>query len=386
MSKTLSILKELLSWNFDCAPCYNTIENWIKKSGYSIYKEPVKEATSGNYAAIFDESMMVGSQKMLLTLGVKADKKGNEPLCHSDVAVLKMSVKSSWNKQSVAADLEELAGRIGHPPDYVVSDNGGSLTHALQKLKIIHVRDVSHTLGLLMEHAYKDEEEFTAYMKAVSLVKFQSVMKSTAYLLAPKQRTIARFLNLSQIAEWSAKMLSVYTRLLPQEQQTFAFIPQYASFIEELQDTLTCINAIQKEVKAKGLSRKTYQTSMAHIKKSLSPGNERMIRLAQSIVDYLNVEISKMPDEKISWNASSDIIESLFGVYKDRKSPNPLHGMTTFSLFLPLYTRIGSEKGVASFDFKACLERTFLSEIDEWKKTNLIENQVSKRIKILQSA
>lgn len=386
VSKILAILQKQLCWDFDCTPSYNTIENWVKKSGYSIYKEPFSDTTSGDYAIIFDESMMVGSQKMLLTLGINARKQGIAALCPADVEILKMSVQSSWNKEKVADDLKELTDRIGHPPCYVISDNGGSLTHAVKKLNFNHMRDVGHTLGVLMERIYKNDKKFISYMQKVALVKFQHVMKSTGYLLAPKQRTIARFLNLSEIVHWSAKMLSAYPNLSLQEQETFSFIPDYASLIKELHDVLTCVNAIFKDTKTKGLSGKTYQSSILHLQTLLSSKNQRMILLAESITDYLNEQISKMPDDTINWNISSDVIESLFGVYKDRKSPNSLYGMTAFSLFLPIYTRIRAEKKSTKFDFKRALEHTFMSDIEQWRKINLIENQVTKRINMLKSA
>ena len=89
---------------------------------------------------------------------------------------------------------------------------------------------------------------------------------------------------------------------------------------------------------------------------------------------------------KTCWNASSDIIEYIFGVYKNRKSVNPLDGVTPFTLFLPLYTRIGANDIIISFDFKNSFESVFMSSIDECKKNNLSENIVYKRIQKLKIA
>jgi hypothetical protein len=97
-------------------------------------------------------------------------------------------------------------------------------------------------------------------------------------------------------------------------------------------------------------------------------------------------EIKKIPTPDVRWNASSDVLESLFGVFKDRKSPNPLHGVTPFVLLLPLYARISNKKETVNFDFKQSLESVFLSEIEDWRKEKLLENQVSMRIKKLKAA
>jgi hypothetical protein len=111
-----------------------------------------------------------------------------------------------------------------------------------------------------------------------------------------------------------------------------------------------------------------------------------MLQIAEQIIGWLREKIRKLPSEKTCWNASSDIIESLFGVYKSKKSPNPLHGVTPFVLMLPLYTRIRTKDDAVRFDFKNSLETVFMSDIELWKKGKLFENQVCKRMEKLNAA
>jgi hypothetical protein len=239
---------------------------------------------------------------------------------------------------------------------------------------------------MFMERVYSKDEEFNSYMKELAQVKLKQVMNPVAYLLPPKQRSIARFLNLSQVVEWSDKILMNYNRLTTQEREIFSFIPLYASFIDELRTVLSCINSIEYEIKHHGLSHKSAKNCMKYIERDLVSENKRMMKITEQIVDYLKDEIKKLPSSKTCWNASSDIIESFFGVYKDRKSPNSLHGITPFVLFLPLHTRIGTKNSVVPFDFKNSLESVFMSDIDNWKKEKLPENLVCKRIKTLNVA
>jgi hypothetical protein len=381
---TLSILKELLGWETDI-PCHNSVENWVKKSGFSVYKEPGKPLTHKDYAMITDESMMIGSQKMLLTLGIKAKHQG-KPLSHGDVEVLGMGVRPSWNSQAVCTELEEASRRVGHPPRYVISDNASIMNKGVINFNSFRIRDISHTLGMFMERVYSKDEEFNSYMKELAQVKFKQVMNPVAYLLPPKQRNIARFLNLSQVVEWSKKILLNYAKLGSEEKTIFSFIPVYTSFINELRIVLSCINFIEHEIKRNGLSHKSAQKCTQYTRGILCTENERMQKVAEQIFDYFNDETQKLPSPKTCWNASSDIVESIFGVYKNRKSPNPLHGITPFVLFLPLYSRIGTKKSVIPFNFKHSLESVFMSDISDWKKKNLPENMVYKRIKTLSVA
>ena len=96
-------------------------------------------------------------------------------------------------------------------------------------------------------------------------------------------------------------------------------------------------------IKEYGISAQTLSRNMQAIKRPMR-GTHRMKRPAEEIVNYIGTESEKAGSK--CWNASSDVIESLFGIYKAKKSPNPLHGVTPFVLLLPLHVRIhSSEKG-----------------------------------------
>jgi len=383
----LKALKEELNLDIEI-PCYNTIKNWVLKSGYSIYHEPFEESIKGDYIVTIDDSMMVGSQRLLLILGCSSKHPG-KPLSHNDVAILGMAVRHSWDGESIRSELEKVSKRVGRSPLHVISDNASIMKNGVSKSNLLHIRDISHTLGMILERVYKKDKEFKSFMKKISLVKSKAVMTLEAYLLPPKQRDIARFLNLSKIIDWATKMLKIFnTKLSPKERKIFAFIPKFASFINELDTVISCINTIEKKIKNEGLSRKSVKYCIEYVKQNLYNGNERMKKVAEQIMQYLKEEAKKFPKHsRVCWNASSDVIESVFGVFKDRKSPNSLHGVTTFIFLLPLHTRIGTkDDSMVPFDYKHSLESVFMREIRDWEKKNLFENQVSRRTKILNSA
>jgi hypothetical protein len=79
------------------------------------------------------------------------------------------------------------------------------------------------------------------------------------------------------------------------------------------------------------------------------------------------------------------VIESIFGYYKKIKPPNPLNGVTKQILLLPLWTRMNANSKRTPIDFKDCLEKVLIKDIERWKKKCLPENKVVKRIKILKN-
>ena len=290
---------------------------------------------------------------------------------------------TNWNGEEIASELNKVSEQAGHAPLYVVSDNASTMNKGINNSKLLHIRDISHSLGLYLKRIYDKDTEFKTYMKKLAQVKFKEVMTSVSYLLPPKQRTIARFMNLAHTVSWSNKILMNYKNLTADEKKTFSFVPRYTSFINELQNVLSCVHAIEQEIKQNGLSHQSSKNCMEYIKRHLSTGSKRVLKIAELFAEYLNEETKKLSSAKNCWHASSDVLESIFGVYKNRKSPNSLYGVTTYILFLPLYTRIHKKTKLNHFDFKYHLKSVFIREISKWGKEKLSENQVTKRIKAL---
>ena len=98
------------------------------------------------------------------------------------------------------------------------------------------------------------------------------------------------------------------------------------------------------------------------------------------MADYIEKEYNNLSYESGKRHVSSDIIESMFGAYKGRKSPNKMNGVTKHVFVLPFLTNIKKMKGG---DFKYYLEKTILKDLDDWKNTHLSENRTVMRKKII---
>lgn len=86
----LETFAELLGETFGKVPCYNTIENWGKNLGLSVYQDdqPCKDK---KFAMVVDESIAINGQRLLLTLAIPSEHQGL-PIKHEDVTILYMSV------------------------------------------------------------------------------------------------------------------------------------------------------------------------------------------------------------------------------------------------------------------------------------------------------
>jgi hypothetical protein len=377
--KALEVFNKCLNNPLGKLPGYTTIHNWIKKYGLDVYQSCGEAHKGKAYAEVVDESMMIGSEKLLVTLGIPA-RHPKRPLRHSDVSMLRMAVSESWTGSAVKDELDKGAHKVGHLPEYVISDNASIMNKGTRLFGVPQHPDISHTLGMYLERTYKNEPDFKEFTKGMSDVKFKQNMKKTAYLLPPTQRVIARFINLGDWVKWSSKILHAYHRLNAEEQSVYSFILSNVSLINELDEVMECVKGIEHICKHQGLSRKSIRLCRSLIKRTIARGNSRMVKLAQDIIAFLNTQDAMLESDTDVRNNSSDIIESVFGTYKLRKSPNKLHGVTSFILFLPAYLQIRKMDKTGRYCIKERLERIRLKDIDDWTKENLTPNLVSKRI------
>jgi hypothetical protein len=383
--KIISLLNKKLNWGLDQLPCKSTVENWVQKAGYHLYKQIDKTKYEEDYSIIVDECMVMGQERMIGVLGIPAVKTESEPLKLSDADILGIHVKPSWNGDCVSALINTVTLEMGKAPKYVISDGGGNIRTGFVKSGLLRINDIGHQIALFLEQIYKKDLGFIEFNNALALNKFKEVMKPTAYLLPPQQRSIARFMNLSSVVKWAQKMIAIQPKLKPDEEKVFSYIVNHKPIIEELNHIIDFVGQILEEIKYKGLSHLSIKNCIKKCESIKNHVYKKAQEVIKKITDYLKSERDKLPDSKTIWHASSDIIESLFGKYKEMKSPNKLHGVTPFVLALSLYTKVDKNEFEVNVNFKTAMEKVYLRDIASWSKTNLIENQVRRRSTMLKT-
>lgn len=190
------------------------------------------------------------------------------------------------------------------------------------------------------------------------------------------------FMNMSKWIDWISRMQYVYHTLREDIKSIYAFIPQNASLVDELAETMDCITKIEKDIKNNGWS----QVSVARCKKlvtgSLMLKHERQRKVGSYILGYLERELSLLNEGDVH-NASSDPIESTFGMTKARMSNDKLTGVTPMILIMPLRIALADRNRRVDFDFKERLEKGRHRHIKEWTNANLSPNLTVKRINTL---
>jgi hypothetical protein len=373
----LKIFEEVLGDSFGKVPSYTIVAYWVRKLGLSIYKEDPPKGKK--FAVIADESITINCQKLLLILGVDADYKGG-PLRHKDVTVLDMKAGERFTKEDVKNELNQISANIGDSIAYGISDGGYNLVGGFKEANIPHHLDISHTLGNCMKHAYGKEPDFVALTTEISKIRLQYHLTDKAWLLPPKMRAIARFMNLRDWVKWCNDMLRTYESLDDKMKEAYAFLLSYQSLIKELNESIDAVTFAETLCKKHGFNKHNCGYCIGYILTHLmSEGSERQIKLAMEMMKYFSNQAKVLEDANAIHYISSDIIESDFGLFKSKKSPNNLYGTTSLILMLPLYPKLVNYSTNQNQNFKERLVDVKLKDVYLWTKENLPKNQVKKR-------
>ncbi len=380
----IGISEEVIGDPLGKLPCYNSVANWVRKLGPSVYEEDAPQGCK--YAHIIDESIMINKEKLLLVLGVPAEHTG-KPLIHDDVTVLGMRIGSCFKREDVKDAIEKASEKSGSSPEYGVSDGAHNLVGGFKDAGIDHHLDISHTLGNCMKHVYEKDSEFAALTEKLGKIRLQYHLTDKAWLLPPNMRAMARFMNLREWVSWARKMLGCMDTLDDGMREACSFPLSYRELIEELGVCIESVTYLETLCKREGFGRRTSALCQHHIIRNLiGNATNRRARVGLEMLDYFKHQAAILNGSKKIHNISSDIIESDFGILKAKVSPNKLYGFTPMILMLPLYPKINVYSDAKKQNFKVRLANVKLKDIDLWAKENLSPNRVALRSKTLNKA
>ncbi len=155
----IGIFEEVTGEPLGKLPCYNSVANWVRKLGLSVYEDDAPQG--GKYAHIIDESIMINKEKLLVVLGVPAEHTG-KPLNHDDVTILGMHIGNRFKRNDVKEVIDKASEKTGSSPEYGISDGAHNLVGGFKDAGIAHHLDISHTLGNCMKHVYGKDADFVS--------------------------------------------------------------------------------------------------------------------------------------------------------------------------------------------------------------------------------
>ncbi|MFQ5583566.1 MAG: hypothetical protein ACE5GL_03930 [Calditrichia bacterium] len=376
--KILVILQTSFHLSLPKLPCANTIQNWVSKVGLYSMKNMDADLENKELSLIPDESIRLGEEKQLLILAVPWQKQKQRALSFEDVKVVYMKGSKSWDGVKISKVIDELKAKRGFEVKNVLSDENGNLKKAARLSGLVHLPEISHVVATCLRRTFGQDSDYKAFTKTIASYQSRGVNQDLSYLCPPKQRTKARFMNQQGIVNWAEKMLKRFEGLNQKEKEFFSQLAQHQAIITVLATCLSIAKKVSLLFKQLGLSGKTLGQAREIIK-TVDRKEAYVNTFLKHLEGYLAQYQQFMNEHgEGSVHASSEIIESMFGKYKDKANNYALTGITNLNLELPLYC-LEQENLTALIPF--ALENTFMSHLEKWKNEHSTDNQLVKRIK-----
>jgi len=318
-AKTVGFVATLLGWQYK-TPSHSSVRRWVLRLG--MYELEHVGERSGDWVGLLDESIQVGSEKLLLLLGFRLEpaRRWGKPLRGDDVVVLGMEVQQSWTGERVADFLRRNLARM---PKlnliYCITDGGTNLTKALRIMKLDAVGDCTHVMMNAVKKALADDPVLSRLSCDIGQLRRRLALTTESYLLPPTLRDKDRFLRIFTIVHWVQRIDRIWAKLPQSSRDKLRFIEEARLRIEAMGQLKTLVELSAGILKGAGLSVRSQQNWEKAVagfarKYELSPESDVFISRMRKFFSHHQALIAK--HQRLT--CCTDIVESTFGRYKNK--------------------------------------------------------------------
>lgn len=372
-------------------PSFTGIRKWLARVG--MYELEREKEYRNDWIFIVDFTVELGKQKALLVLGVPrqhflekvAIEQGE--LLHRDVEVLGLEIMDSTKGEMIEQKLDKISKKVGVPVQ-IVADNGSDLARGINLYKqkhpeLIYTHDVTHAMALLLKKQLGSDDRYQSFIKECNICRQRLQQTELSFLAPPAQRSQCRYFNVERLTEWAINLLSSstesLTKLMPDEDSTslaekmidkLEWLSDYALDIIKWNEMLILTRSVETHLKQSGISDR----SPSYFEQNLAVYSDSYLQdFQQHILNYLIVQSNNFK-ELDTYLATSDVIESLFGKYKQFSSRCPFKEIGQTILTICLFTM-----NLTTNLIKNALETTTFIDVEDWKTEVFGISMLSKR-------
>lgn len=421
---------EVLSQYFEVeTPSFGVIRQWMYRIGlYMLSSSDIQEnIPKNNRVIILDHTIQSGHFKCLVILETLVDKviESNFSLTHQDVEVADIKIMTTSNGYLIGGILKDLKHKLGSFAQIVI-DGGSDLKKGTaifieENVSTVYTYDVTHAVAAIVKSELGNDEIFVGFLKKCSSTISKLQQTQLSFLIPPSQRNKSLYLNISRYIDWAANMLqyqkkedfslieinnktdisclekineeailnipanSTEALKLKEKNRTdyiqkiysekLDWINEYEKELDDYKEISNIVRTVQTQIKTEGINQ---QSSIEFIKSinSSEIKSDCANKIKNKVIDYLNIEGSKIP-EKQSLLGTSDIIESVFGKQKNFTEKSPVKEIGKMVLMIPL---IVGNKLKDSVFLKKALESVRYADVKKWSQENFGQTARSKRL------
>lgn len=342
----------------------STIRNWcLKVSFYFLQCTP----PSGRYALIGDECVGVGREHLLVLLLAPLDGSSPvRPLEMKDVLVWSIQSQASWSGAAIARMIEQKRRQNGITIEYAISDAASNLRKGFADSKLKWISDCTHVLANCTQKLLKKDKSFNDFVKDMLATRAKWVMSQQHLYLPPALRAKSRFHQLLVVHQWADRLLEHWQELPEPVQVELQYVWHNQQLIALLRELHSLIEQFAALFKASGINAHTLQCWQQALDKWRQQRQENQQETPAKIEEfistmnqYLHQQKEVLPDAQ-QILCCSDVIESIFGKYKNKGG---CPWLSEDILTIAAYPKTISKKEVYQALIQTCCK-----DIQQWKK------------------
>lgn len=372
VSRIFRLIRDTLLPFIFPTPAFSTARDWLLKLGLFNLTKPHQ---TGEWVWIVDCSIQMGAMKCLLILGVRMEilrEKGDFTLSYSDVEPLVLKTLESCPGEAVKIALEEAKSKTGQAVA-IVSDEGAELKRGVRLFQQtqtethspIHLHDIMHKMDLILKKELEEDSDWKKFIHQMTNTTQQLKLTSSSHLVPPRQRQKKRMRSEVDIIEWGSQIIHYLDsgKANALEKEKLAWVQNYRLQISVYYEMAQVFDITTQQIRTHGYHQETIHL----LKKSVSSllTYERSQVFFSKVIKTVKQETDKLSTSR-QLPGSSEVIESVFGKFKQLEKKHSYGGLTSLVLSLPAF--LGE---ITQETIKAAMETISIGKVKAWVQENL---------------
>jgi hypothetical protein len=389
VAQTMKILSQTISLE---TPHYSSIRNWLTRLGLYELKRPKEKREDWLY--IVDLTIELGQKQALVIYGISQETWREKILLEgralkqTDGEILGLEITESATGEWIKSVFEKVTIETGVPLQ-IIADQGSNLKKGIQLYQqdhgqVIYTYDVTHGMANLLKQEFLADEVFQNFLADCHHCRQQLQQTELAFAAPPAQRAQCRYFNLERLVNWGINILqtpvAIFSEFMSAKEREeiekrlrdkFQWLSSYQEQISLWMTRLEITRTLEKQLKTEGLNfHSLLRFSRSLLRLEIPPCLEDF---KQKVIQYLEEQIAPIKEGDFLL-ATSDILESLFGRYKQFSQRCPLKDFRSMLLTIPLATMNLTAEVV-----KQALSTISYKALSEWVNEVFGQSMLSQR-------
>lgn len=361
---------------------------WLLRLGY--YKLERAKEKAGDWIWIVDHTVQWGKEKCLLILGLRQSQLPPIELYieHQDVEPIALLPVEDSNGEIVYQQLTLAAEKTGVPRQ-IIADYGTDIKSGIEQFcqenrRSCYTYDIRHKTAAILKRELKDDEPWNEFTKMAAKTRQRVKQTQLAALSPPNQRSKSRYLNLGELVQWGQQKL-FYLDLQKdnpdgtfnpgQMEEKLGRLRNYRNHLVQWQELLDKVKTTEDYMKFVGIFDDCHIHLKKHLNSKLTTDRAKIVR--RELLSFAEQQAGNAKkDERLL--ASSEVIESVFGKFKNIENNQSKSGFS--SMVLSLAAMVSKTTGDT---IRKALKAVPTKKVHEWFKDNIGDSLQSKKKQVL---